>query len=294
MICSDSDILKHHIFVPMNFHIHHPADALRPFVKQYYYWEDDTRGIIQLPQNLFALGDQYMVFILEGKAEVKPVNHKAFTLPAGSVLGHLTCACQLQVQGPVKAAVVQLNAYGCYRLLGMDTANFTNYYRNLSAAQPVWQELIAALQEEKDPQRIESLLDNACLHALSQQPGNLREVDDMADYLVIMQGNVSIEELTTRYGLSRPTLERIFSKIVGIPPQLYARMIRYKTALSALRQLNLPEWETPVAATPWYNQAMFIKDYLLFNHEAPSYFAGATGTIAHMPVNNLQQVAVAS
>ncbi|MGF6846976.1 AraC-like DNA-binding protein [Chitinophaga sp. W3I9] len=279
----------------MNFHIHHPADALRPFVKQYYYWEDDTRGIIQLPQNLFALGDQYMVFILEGKAEVKPVNHKAFTLPAGSVLGHLTCACQLQVQGPVKAAVIQLNAYGCYRLLGMDAANFTNYYRNLLAAgQPVWQELITALQQEKEPQRIESLLDGACLQALSQQPGNLREVDDMADYLVIMQGNVSMDELTTRYGLSRPTLERLFSKIVGIPPQLYARMIRYKTALSALRQLNLPQWQTQVEATSWYNQAMFIKDYLLFNHETPSYFTPSTGTIAHMQVDNLQQVAVAS
>ncbi|MEZ2446369.1 DUF6597 domain-containing transcriptional factor [Chitinophaga sp. RCC_12] len=279
----------------MNFHIHHPADALRPFVKQYYYWEDDTRGIIQLPQNLFALGDQYMVFILEGKAEVKPVNHKAFTLPAGSVLGHLTCACQLQVQGPVKAAVIQLNAYGCYRLLGMDAANFTNYYRNLLAAgQPVWQELITALQQETEPQRIESLLDGACLQALSQQPGNLREVDDMADYLVIMQGNVSMEELTTRYGLSRPTLERLFSKIVGIPPQLYARMIRYKTALSALRQLNLPQWQTQVEATSWYNQAMFIKDYLLFNHETPSYFTPSTGTIAHMQVDNLQQVAVAS
>ena len=279
----------------MNFHIHHPADALRPFVKQYYYWEDDTRGIIQLPQNLFALGDQYMVFILEGKAEVKPVNHKAFTLPEGSVLGHMTCACQLQVQGPVKAAVVQLNAYGCYRLLGMDAANFTNYYRNLlTAEQPVWQELITVLQQEKEPQRVESLLDDACLQALSQQPGNLREVDDIADYLVIMQGNVSIAELTARYGLSRPTLERLFSKIVGIPPQLYARMIRYKTALSALRQLNLPEWQTPVAATPWYNQAMFIKDYLLFNHETPSYFTPSTGTIAHMQVDNLQQVAVAS
>lgn len=279
----------------MNFHIYHPADALRPFVKQYYYWEDDTRGIIQLPQNLFALGDQYMVFILEGKADIKPVNHNPFTLPAASVLGHLTCACQLQVQGPVKVAVVQLNAYGAYRLLGMDAGHFTNYYRNLVSEGPsVWQELLTALYQEPAPQQVESLLDTACLQALAGQSENLRDVDNIADYMLIMQGNVSIEELTARYALSRPTLERIFSTIVGIPPLLYARMIRYKTALSALRQLNLPEWQTPVATTPYYNQAMFIKDYLLFNHETPSYFAPAAATIAHMPVGNLQQVAVAS
>ncbi|NLR79761.1 DUF6597 domain-containing transcriptional factor [Chitinophaga eiseniae] len=277
----------------MNFHICHPADALRPFVKQYYFWEDDTRGIIQLPQNLFALGDQYMVFILEGKAEIKPTNHKAFTLPANAVLGHLTCACQLQVQGPVKVAVVQLNAYGCYRLLGLEVAGFTNYYRNLAiTGQPGWQELSAALKQVTDPREIESLLDEACIKALAIRDCTLREVDDMVDYMLIMQGNVSVEELSARYDLSRPTLERIFSTIVGIPPQLYARMIRYKTALSALRQLNLPEWQSPVATTAYYNQAMFIQDYLQFNHQAPSYFGAAT--IAHLPVAGRHQVAVAS
>ena len=280
----------------MNFHIYHPADALRPFVKQYYYWEDDTRGIIQLPQNLFALGDQYLVFILEGKAEIKPAHHRAFTLPAAAALGHLTCACQLQVQGPVKIAVVQLNAYGCYRLTGTDVSNFTNYYRNLAAQeQPLWLELLAALNTVQEPKQVEALLDDACLLALRQQTAHLKEVDNMADYLLIMQGNVSADELSVRYGLSRPTLERIFSAIVGIPPQLYARMIRYRTALSALRQLNLPEWQTPVTATPYYNQAMFIRDYLRFHHETPAMFVPAgAGTIAHMPVNGLQQVAVAS
>lgn len=280
----------------MNFHIYHPADALRPFVKQYYFWEDDTRGIIQLPQNLFALGDQYMVFILEGKADIKPIHHKAFTLPAASVLGHLTCACQLQVQGPVKVAVVQLNAYGSHRLLGLDAANFTNYYRNLAnITSPLWNDLITSLHHISEAKQVEALLDTACLQALTTQTDNLKAVDDMVDYMLIMQGNVEVQELSSRYGLSRPTLERIFSTIVGVPPQLYARMIRYKTALSALRQLNLPEWQTPVATTAYYNQAMFIKDYLLFNHEAPAYFTPAVAaTIAHMPVTGQHQVAVAS
>lgn len=280
----------------MNFHIYHPADALRPFVKQYYFWEDNTRGIIQLPQNLFALGDQYMVFILEGKAEIKPLNHRAFALPATSVLGHLTCACQLQVQGPVKVAVVQLNAYGCHRLLGLDAAGFTNYYRNLTAtAQPLWDELLNNLYHIQEPKQVETLLDAACLQALTIQTDNLNTVDDMVDYMLIMQGNVEVPELSSRYGLSRPTLERIFSKVVGIPPQLFARMIRYKTALSALRQLNLPEWQMPVTATAYYNQAMFIQDYLLFNHATPSYFApAAAATIAHMPVAGQHAVAVAS
>ncbi|MFY0254505.1 DUF6597 domain-containing transcriptional factor [Chitinophaga sp. 30R24] len=279
----------------MNFHIYHPADALRPFVKQYYYWEDDTRGMIQLPQSLFALGDQYMVFILEGKAEIKPASYQAFALPANTVLGQLTCACQLQVYGPVKVAIIQLNAYGCYRLLGLDVPNFTNYYRTLNASgQLHWNELPAALRAIKQGNEIESLLDEACLQALDSHTNHLNEVDDMVDYLLIKQGNVSIAELSARHQLSRPTLERIFSAIVGIPPQLYARMIQYKTALNASQQLQLPAWQLPVATTPYYNQAMFIRDYLRFHHETPAYFAATAATIAHMPANSHAQVAVAS
>ncbi|MEC5142834.1 DUF6597 domain-containing transcriptional factor [Chitinophaga sp. 212800010-3] len=276
----------------MNFHICHPADALRPFVKQYYYWKDDTRGIIQLPQNLFALGDQYMIFMLEGKAEVRPVNHKAFTLPACSVLGHLTCAFQLQVQGPVRAVVVQLNAYGCYRLLGMEAGGFTNYFRNLCAAgQHHWSQLADALAPAEDTATVEAVLDKACLESLATHSGDLKTIDDIVDYMLMMQGNIAMNDLTARYGLSRPTLERIFSTIVGLPPQLYARMIRYKTALSALRNLNLPQWQTPVTPTAHYNQARFIKDYLLFDHEASWFMPSAAATIAKLPVTN---VAVAS
>ncbi|GEP89579.1 hypothetical protein SAMN05660909_02087 [Chitinophaga terrae (ex Kim and Jung 2007)] len=278
----------------MNFHIYHPADALRPFVKQYYYWEDNTRGTIQIPQNLFALGDQYLILMLEGKGEVKPATHKAFTLTGNAILGHLTCACQFQVEGPVKVAVVQLNPYGCFRLLGLQADSFTNYYRNLDTLNSgLWTETANALREMKDMKEVETILDKACITTMESQCCSMRTADDMADYMLIRQGNVSLQELSERYQLSKPTLERIFTAVIGLPPLLYARMIRYKTALRALRQLNLPEWQLPVAATAYYNQAMFIEDYLQFNHQTPSYFTPSTATIAQMPAEH-QQVAVAS
>lgn len=278
----------------MNFHIYHPTDALRPFVKQYYYWEDSTRGTIQLPQNLFALGDQYLVLMLEGKGEVKPAAHKAFTLPGNAILGHLTCACYFQVEGPVRVVVIQLNAYGCYRLLGLNPECFTNYYRNLDAQGCLWTDAVNALKGITHPHEVETILDNTCLASMEAKACNMRHADDIADYMLIKQGNVSLEELSERYEMSKPTLERIFNAVIGIPPVLYARMIRYRTALRALQQLKLPEWQIPVAATAFYNKAMFIEDYLQFNHQTPSYFTPATATIAQMPAPAHAQVAVAS
>ncbi|MCW3463867.1 helix-turn-helix domain-containing protein [Chitinophaga nivalis] len=279
----------------MNFHIYCPEDALHPFVKQYYYWEDNTQGLIQLPQNLLALGDQYIVCILEGEATIKPAHHPAFTLPQNAIIGHFTCACQLQVRGPIKMAVIQLNAYGCYRVLGLDAAHFTNYYRNLDVLDlPHWQELPATLATLSTPEAMIPHLNNACKAAMAQQTRGLQQIDEIADYLLCNQGNVSLPELSHHFHLSRPTLERRFTAVVGLPPQLYARMIRYKTALRTLQDLRLPQWQAAITPTQYYNQAMFIKDYLLFHGETPAYFApaAAAATIAHMPANT--RVAVAS
>ncbi|RBL92091.1 DUF6597 domain-containing transcriptional factor [Chitinophaga flava] len=278
----------------MNFHICHPGDALRPFVKQFYFWEDDSCGLIQLPQHLFTLGDQYMVFILEGEATIKPADHAAFTLPKHSVTGHFTCACELQVRGPLKMVVVQLNAYGCYRLLDMDVRSFTNYYRNLDMQEsPVWTLLGTKLQQAKTPQEITSLLNDTYMEVLRCFSPALQQVDKMADYLLANQGNVSLHELAKVFRVSKPTLDRLFNRIVGIPPQLFARMVRFKAALRSLQQMDIPQWQ--ISTTAHYNQAMFIQDHLLFNGEMPSgHNTAAQATITRMTAAEMLPVAVAS
>lgn len=269
----------------MKFHIYHPEDTLRPYVKHYYHWEDETSGLITLPQSLFSLGDQYIVFTQQGEAACRPVQHAGFTLSPNAVIGHFTAACQLQVKGPVKMFAIQLNAYGCYRLLGFDMHALTNYYRNLDSHEnPVWKELAAALKTLPDAEAAIAVLNGTLRHVLQQRPCDLRQVDEMADFLKEQQGNISIGRLSRRFHLSRPTLERRFTEIVGLPPQLYARMMRFKTAMQSLRQTGLPQWRHHMENAVYYNQAMFIRDYLLFNGEVPAYFEPAvTAAITRMP-----------
>ncbi|MFB6454650.1 DUF6597 domain-containing transcriptional factor [Chitinophaga sp. Hz27] len=279
----------------MNFHIFQPEDALRPYVKQYYYWEDNTRGLIQLPQSLFCLGDQYMVFIQQGEATVKPANHPAYTLSSNAVIGQFTCACQLQVKGPVKMVIVQLNTYGCYKLVGLDMPAFVNYYRNLeSCDNNRWTQLATKLASISQPDGIIPILNAAYNNCLQTGARSLRQVDEMTDYLVARKGNVTISELAHIFHLSRPTMERVFTAVTGIPPQLYIRMVRFKTALRSLQQVSLPQWQAAMSRNTLYNQAMFVKDYLLFNGEMPDYFEPVSTTIAPMHTGNRLQVAVAS
>jgi AraC-like DNA-binding protein len=276
----------------MNFHIYRPAANLHPYVKHYYYWHDDTTGVINLPQNLLSLGDQYMVFLQQGEVSCQPCQHAAFTLPQMSVVGHFTCSSQLKVKGPVKAVVVHLNAYGSYRMLGINMHAISNYYRDLAKLPDgSWQALATQLAGT-DSAQLPALLDAALANAMQHQAYNRQEVEQVANYLQEKDGHVNIAYLAARFRLSKPTLERLFLEVVGLPPKLYARMLRFKKAMQLLQQVNTPQWQPATAGAQYYNEAVLKQDYVYFNGQAPSFFStlgtgnNNTAAVAQMPVHN--------
>ncbi|HJT73911.1 MAG TPA: DUF6597 domain-containing transcriptional factor, partial [Chitinophaga sp.] len=282
-------------FDPMNFRIYHPAATLAPYVKQYYHLQTTTAGLINLPQNLFSLGDLYMVFLQEGEVVFQPSQHASFTLPAAAVVGHFTCHHQIRVKGPVKMTVIQLNAYGCYRLAGMDMSAFNNYFRDLLKQNCEncgnWQQLATQLERNEDSANIPAILDKAFNNILEEHNYNLKQVDVIADYIGRHQGYTSIERLSKKFKTSRHTLERRFMEVVGIPPQLYARMLRFREAMRHMQKMNVEEWQSFITTNDYYSQALFIQDFLFFKGEAP--VLNQETAIAQMPVPEVRPVAVA-
>ncbi|UCJ05185.1 helix-turn-helix domain-containing protein [Chitinophaga pendula] len=262
----------------MNFQIYRPSASLHPYVKQYYSWQDDNHGTSSIPQNLISLGDQYLLFIHKGTVTCKPKNHSAFTLPYASVIGHFNCASQLKVSGPVDITVIQLNAYGAYRLIGLCMHTLTNYYRDLyKLQQPAWETLGRTLQDGIQQSLLGNILDNA-LTAILDTPRPLQQIDVITEFLLKQNGNTGIDYLSRRFDISRPTLERRFMEVVGLPPTLYTRMLRFKAAMRNLQQVSFPQWTAFLQNNGYYNEAVFIKDYLYFNGQSPSFFEPAINT----------------
>lgn len=267
----------------MNFRIYEPAQSLAPYVKQYYHLQNAGNGAVHLPQQLFSLGDLYLVFLQEGEVTFQPSQHTSFTLPAASVVGHFTCQHQVKVKGPVKMTVVQLNAYGFYKLAGLDMSAFNNYFRDLEKHPDCnWQQLTKDIFANADPMALDTLLDKAFTAMMGQQQHYLKQVDEIADYLARYQGHVNMERLTKRFKTSRPTLERKFLEVIGITPRLYARMLRFRDAMRQMQQMNLEQWQRYISNNEYYNQALFAEDFLFFKGEAPAMQPETT--IAQMPV----------
>ena len=283
----------------MNFHIYRPAASLSPFVKNFYYWQENVTGAIQVPQHLFALGDQYLIFIQEGSLSCTPSGHATFELPQASILGHFTGAHQLHAKGPVKIVAVQLNAYGSRKLLGLNMGTLTNYYRDLTKLDnPLWDNLRVQLENLPMPQQLCECMNTTLQTAMDQQHA-LKEVDQMADYMINQHGNVSMGKLADMFQQSRHTLERKFMEVIGLTPQLFGRILRFKQAMKSLQQIDRMQWMPALKQSGYADAASFVRDFLSFNGQPVNYFAYETETTA--PVKNIvsmileqqQQVAVA-
>ncbi|SHM80782.1 DUF6597 domain-containing transcriptional factor [Chitinophaga sp. CF418] len=267
----------------MNFRIYQPATSLAPYVKQYYHLQSANNGLINLPQNLFSLGDLYMVFLQEGEVIFQPTQHASFTLPEASVVGHFTCHHQIRVKGPVKMTVIQLNAYGCYRMAGLDMSSFNNYFRDLQKQdRECWKDLANKIASVADITKLDAVLDDAFTNMMCSQVHNLKQVDVIADYIIDHQGYTNIERLTKKFKTSRHTLERKFMEVIGLTPQLFARMLRFRDAMRHMQQMNVEEWQTFITNNDYYNQALFIQDFLFFKGEPP--VLNQETAIAQMPI----------
>ncbi|MGX5817281.1 DUF6597 domain-containing transcriptional factor [Chitinophaga lutea] len=210
----------------MNTYRLHPKSTLHPYVQQYIVLEDITSPAEIAKNKLFTMGKQYLVFIQQGGLTFRPMDHAAFDLPLCAVTGPFTCPVHARVTGPLRAVVVQLNAYASHRLMGISMESVTNYFRDLTKVDVRWKETAERLRTAHGAAAITAVLDDALESLLPVQSQALQQVDEMVEYLAANKGQVAMLDLALRYKTSRHTLERQFMEVTGLTPQLYQRLLR--------------------------------------------------------------------
>lgn len=84
----------------------------------------------------------------------------------------------------------------------------------------------------------------------------------------LSRGLISIQELSRTYNFSYKKMERLFKKCVGIPPKLYARIIRFNYSLKiGIDHFSLTEL---AYESGFFDQNHFIKEVKRFTQKAPS------------------------
>ncbi|MBL7930368.1 MAG: AraC family transcriptional regulator, partial [Bacteroidia bacterium] len=83
----------------------------------------------------------------------------------------------------------------------------------------------------------------------------------LVEAILANEGNISIDELSSKMNLGIRQLTRTFVSCMGIKPKMLARIIRFHKVLKLIEEGHLPTFTAIAVEGGFYDQAHFIKDF---------------------------------
>ena len=93
-----------------------------------------------------------------------------------------------------------------------------------------------------------------------------------ARLLAARHGRLSIEQMAAHYGVSRQWFGRRFHEATGVPPKLFARIVRFQGLVHSLLATEVSGWSRVAADVGFYDQAHMINEFRDFAGAPPTRF----------------------
>jgi len=171
----------------------------------------------------------------------------------------------------------RLTPAGLHRLLPMPQDALVDRVVALDSIWSAWTRRTAdQVSDARTPHAALESFEHAigALVRLTSRPSADGPVDQAIRVLRARAGNASIGRLAAAAGVSRRHFERCFRDRVGLPPRLYARIVRFQGVFQALGT----ESGAALAARYGYaDQAHLVREIRRFAGTTPSVLASADG-----------------
>jgi AraC-like DNA-binding protein len=212
------------------------------------------------------LAEPFMVRTDRGPARRVPE-----TLLVGPQTSH---RFQLYLSGKVHIFNILFQPTGLNRLFGIDMRSLVNQD---PAASDVLGKAAAklgdAVRSAADfPSRVRAA--ERCLATLLNGRRNDEPIGLASRLLIATQGQMRIDDVVERSGLSARQFQRRFAQQVGLTPKSYARLIRFDRALVMHHEMPKRPWTDILHELGYFDQAHFIREFRALLGIAPTGFSG--------------------
>ena len=213
----------------------------------------------------FSFADPYCIH--------RPGSDHSDASPRVTVVGPQTHArTGLSVWGRIDNFTIHFQPSGFNRLFGIPMTELTDAAYDARAV--IGPEIPGLEHELGDTsgfaERIQ-LIEERLIRLLGRH-GRLDRVAIAANNLFASNGIRRVSAMATDSGLSPRQFERRFLAQVGVPPKLYARIIRFNAALDHKLRHPSRAWSRIATDQDYYDQMHLVHDCRAFTGESPSRF----------------------
>jgi AraC-like DNA-binding protein len=250
-----------------------PVVALRDYVRSFQQREAQP-GAATIIYPITARPDQILEFYFEQRYIVHSYESGVRDLaPRAVIVGPCTHhGADLVLSGRFDVFTIHFQPAGFHQLFGVPMPAITDRaFDARSVLGRVVAELEQKLAEVADfAERTRIATEFLLGHA--NRASSLDAVAKVANEFLIEKGALRIADAAEHAGLSVRQFERVFCEEVGIPPKLYARVVRFHAALAAKQEMADRRWTDVAYELGYCDQMHMIRDFRNFSGENPTRF----------------------
>jgi AraC-like DNA-binding protein len=211
-----------------------------------------------------------LFFYINDPIRVQVDGKPGFVLqPRSVVVGPQLTRVTLDINKSHKAVRVGFHPGGLHRLMGLSMAEMIDgSYDAADVFGNEMREVNSKLQEAEKFDAIKDVVEQFLLHKLKSIKPSLPFDKAMLE-LLRMNGNAAIEEIASLSCLSLRQFERVSKERIGLPPKLFARLVRFSKAYRLRENFPYLSWTKIAYECGYFDQMHFIRDFKQFAGVAP-------------------------
>jgi AraC-like DNA-binding protein len=250
-----------------------PSPLMREYIRHYEYREIATQDRVAV-RPLPARPEQLLQFHLLGQFEVFDYRAgRPSLVPSAIIVGPQTYrVADLLLKGRFLVFVIVFQPTGFHRLFGLPMGELTD--RACEASDLIGskaQFLHERLHKSTSLREMVRAAEDFLLAKVAvAQP--FHPVQNAAAYVLTHNGQINLDSLVLRSGLSQRQFERKFTEQVGVSPKLYSRIVRLNYALRLKQQRPNLQWTDVTYEAGYFDQMHLVKDFKSLAGETPSRF----------------------
>jgi AraC-like DNA-binding protein len=188
----------------------------------------------------------------------------------------------IEPTGRIDLLGVRFRPDGAYPFLKLPSQELTGSIASLDqVSAKLDREIDSRVQDSVSiPERIASM-EKILVRQLDGVEGPDVVLRGAIEMILRTSGQISIDALADRLGVSGRQLERKFRQRVGIEPKLLCRIIRFQEIFQALERSEEGRWLSAALDCGYYDQAHFIRDFKRFSGLCPSSYFRESPMLAH-------------
>lgn len=211
-----------------------------------------------------------LFFYINDRIRVQTEGQECFAWqPSSVIVGPQLTNVRIDINKNHKAVRVGFHPGGLYRLLGFSLSEMVDISFD---AEDIFGSEMKQLNTEMQEAISFDNINNVIQKFLLQKIAGLKPalpIDKAMLELVRLEGNTTIERIASLSCLGLRQFERKCKDRIGLPPKLFARLIRFSKAYRLRENFSQLSWTNIAYECGYFDQTHFIRDFKEFAGVAP-------------------------